>query len=174
MLVITDQLTVLVSGKSGLASAGKTEENGNLAILALVGRGVEGENVVLDWHLVEENGEDTLLHLTSVLGTKDNHLLIGEVDGNGGWGGHTLGVSVCWERTGIVDGVVWLEMLEILWIWADEHVAHEEGVVGAGADDADLDLVLLVPSCETIDDVDAISRVQVVDGSLAVDLPDLL
>jgi hypothetical protein len=173
VLVITDQLTVWISGKSGLAGAGKTEENGDVAILALVGRRVKGEDVVLDGHLIEEDGEDTLLHLTSVLGAEDNHLPLGEVDRNGCWGGHALGVSVCWERTGIVNGVVRLEMLKILWIWADEHVAHEKGVVGAGANDADLDLVRLVPSCEAVDDVDAISCVEVINSSLAVDLPDL-
>lgn len=37
---------------------------------------------MLNGHLVEENGEDTLLHLTSVLSTKDDHLLLGEVDGD--------------------------------------------------------------------------------------------
>jgi hypothetical protein len=65
-------------------------------------------------------------------------------------------------------------MLKILWIWADEHVTHEKSVVGASADDADLDLVLLVPSCESVNDVDAIPGVQVVDGTLAVDSPNLL
>jgi len=46
-------------------------------------------------------------------------------------------------------------------------------MVGAGADNADLDLVTLVPSCESVDNVDAVAGVEVVDGTLAVDLPDL-
>lgn len=173
VLVITDEHAVLVGGEGGLAGSGKTEENGDISILTLVGGGVKSENVVLDWHLVEENSEDTLLHLTGVLGTKDNHLLLGEVDSDGGWGSHTLSVSVGWERSGVVDGVIWVEVLKILAIWADQHVAHEESVVGTGADDADLDLVLLVPSCETVDNVDAIPGVEVIDGTLTVNLPDL-
>jgi hypothetical protein len=46
-------------------------------------------------------------------------------------------------------------------------------VVGARADDAHLDAVLLVPTGIAIDDVDAVAGVEVVDGTLAVDLPDL-
>jgi hypothetical protein len=64
-------------------------------------------------------------------------------------------------------------VLKILWIGADEHVAHEKSVVGTGADDADLDLVLWIPSCETLNNVDAVAGIQVVNGTLAVDLPDL-
>lgn len=64
-------------------------------------------------------------------------------------------------------------MLQLFPSRADKHIAHEEGVVGSGTDDPDLDTVLLVPSCETVDDVDAVSGVEVVDGALAVDSPDL-
>jgi hypothetical protein len=46
-------------------------------------------------------------------------------------------------------------------------------VVGARADDAHADAVALVPSCEAVDDVDAIPGVEVVNGTLAVDAPDL-
>jgi len=67
-----------------------------------------------------------------------------------------------------------VEVLELLTRGADEHVAHEEGMVSTRADDADLDTVLLVPAGIAVDDVDAIAGVEVVDGALAVDLPDLL
>jgi hypothetical protein len=46
-------------------------------------------------------------------------------------------------------------------------------MVGAGADDAHADPVLLIPAGETVDDVDAVAGVEVVDSTLAVDLPDL-
>lgn len=159
MLVVTNQGTVWISRQSGLASAGKTEENGNITVLALVGRGVKGEDVVLDRHLVEENGEDTLLHFTGILGTQDNHLLLGEVDCDGGTRGHTLSVSVGWERTSIVDGVIGLEVNELFPWWADEHVAHEESMVGTSADDSDSDSVLLIPSCISINNIDAVSGI---------------
>lgn len=60
VLVVTDQGTLGVSREGGLASAGKTEEDCDIAVLALVGRRVEGKNVVLDGHLVVENSENTL------------------------------------------------------------------------------------------------------------------
>lgn len=174
MLVVTDQGSVGVGGESGLAGTRQTKEEGDIAVLALVGGGVKGQDVVLDGHLIEEDGEDTLLHLTGVLSAEDDHLLLLEVDGNGGARGHTLSVSVGGEAAGVVDSVVGVEVLELLARGSDKHVSHEEGMIGAGADDTDADAVLLVPAGEAIDDVDAVSGVEIIDSTLTVDLPDLL
>ena len=46
-------------------------------------------------------------------------------------------------------------------------------MVGTSADDAHADPVALVPSCEAIDDVDAVPGVEVINGTFAVDAPDL-
>ena len=46
-------------------------------------------------------------------------------------------------------------------------------MVRAGAHYTDADPVALVPSCEAVDDVDALAGVEVVNGTLAVDAPDL-
>ncbi len=64
-------------------------------------------------------------------------------------------------------------MLEIFGIRANEHVTHEESMVSASAYDSDLDAVFLVPSCKTVDDVNTISCVEVVDGSFTIDSPNL-
>jgi hypothetical protein len=53
-------------------------------------------------------------------------------------------------------------------------VVHEEGVVGARSDDANLDAVLGVPAGETVEDVNVVASVEVVDGALAVDLESVL
>ena len=174
VLVVTDQGTVGVRGQGGLARAGQTEEDGDVAVLALVGGRVQGQDVVLDRHFVEEDGEDTLLHLTGVLGTKDDHLLLGEVDGDRGGRGHTLGEAVGGERASVVDDIVGVEALKLLGRGADKHVAHEQSVVGARADNTDADTVALIPAGVTIDDIDAVAGVEVVDSTLTVDTPDLL
>ena len=128
---------------------------------------------MLDWHLIEENGENTLLHLASVLGTEDNHFFVGEIDGDRSSGGHTFGISVGRERTGIVNGVVWVEVLKIFSFRADKHVAHEKSVVGTSADDSDPDPVFLVPSCKTVDNVNSVSCVEVINSTFTVDSPNL-
>jgi len=46
-------------------------------------------------------------------------------------------------------------------------------MVGSSTDDSDVDSVSLVPSCVSIDDIDSVASVQVVDSSFSVDLPDL-
>ena len=66
-----------------------------------------------------------------------------------------------------------MEVLELLAGWPDEHVAHEEGMVGTSANDSHIDPVAVIPAGEAINDVNADAGVQVVDCALAVDLPDL-
>lgn len=84
VLVVTDQSTLGISRQGGLAGTRQTEEERNIALLTLVGRRVQSQDVVLDRHLVEQNSEDTLLHLTGILSTEDDHLLLAKVDGDGG------------------------------------------------------------------------------------------
>jgi hypothetical protein len=46
-------------------------------------------------------------------------------------------------------------------------------MIGTGADDAHADAVLLVPASESINNIDTVAGVEVVDGTLAVNFPDL-
>jgi hypothetical protein len=46
-------------------------------------------------------------------------------------------------------------------------------MIGTGADNSDTDAVPLVPAGVAIDDIDAVSGVEVVNSSFSVDLPDL-
>lgn len=55
----------------------------------------------------------------------------------------------------------------------DEHVSHEECMVGSCADDPDFDPIPLIPTGKAIDNVNAISGIQVVDRAFTVDFPDL-
>lgn len=51
---------------------------------------------------------------------------------------------------------------------------HEEGVVGSGSNDPDLDPVLGIPTGETVEDIDIFSGIEVVDSSFSVDLESVL
>ena len=113
------------------------------------------------------------MDLTSIFCAEDDHLLVGKVDSDRGRRRHTGGVPICRESTGIVDDVVRMEVFELFSCRSDQHVAHEEGMVGASANHTDAYPVALVPAGEAIDDVDAFSGVEKVDGTLTVDAPDL-
>lgn len=129
----------------------------------------------LDRLQVVHDGEDTLLHFTGVFGTQDNHLHSLEVDFDRGGRGHTSGESVGRELTGVVDDKVGLAVVfELLGSWSDQHVVHEQGVVGSRCDDSDLDSVLGIPTGETVKDVDVFTGIQVIDGSFTVDLESVL
>ena len=124
MLIITDQLTVGISRKSGLPGSRKTEEESDVTMLGTdVSGGVEGELTELDGLKVVHDGEDTLLHLPRVLGTEDNHFHALEVNLDRGGRAHTLGESVGGELSGIVDDEVWLaKVAELLLGGSDQHV----------------------------------------------------
>ena len=47
-------------------------------------------------------------------------------------------------------------------------------MVGSSTDNADADAIPFVPAGVAINDVDAVSSVEVVDGAFSVDFPDLL
>jgi hypothetical protein len=115
----------------------------------------------------------TLFHLSGILSTENDHLLLSEVDSDRGRRGHAAGVPVGGESAAVVDGVVGVEVLELFSRGTNQHVAHEQSMVGASADNAHADPVALVPAGEAIDDVDALAGVEVVNGTLTVDAPDL-
>lgn len=51
---------------------------------------------------------------------------------------------------------------------------HEEGVVGSGRNNSDLDPVFGIPTGETVKDIDIFSGVEVVDSSFSVNLESVL
>lgn len=64
-------------------------------------------------------------------------------------------------------------MLEFFSGRTDEHVTHEESMVRASTDNANVDSVAFVPSSEAIDDVYPTSSVEVIDRTFSVDFPYL-
>lgn len=77
----------------------------------------------LDGLDVVHEREDSLLHLSSVLGSKDDHLHSLEVDLDGGGRGHSGGESVGRELSSVVDDEVGLsEGLELSLRRSNEHV----------------------------------------------------
>ena len=54
-----------------------------------------------------------------------------------------------------------------------KHVVHEQRVIGASTDDTNLQAVLRIPTSETIEDINSLARVEVIDRALAVDEKDM-
>jgi len=67
--------------------------------------------------------EDTLLHLSCVFGTEDDHFHSLEIDLDGGSGCHTGSESIGGELTGIVnDEIGFTKVGEFLSSGSDQHV----------------------------------------------------
>ncbi len=171
VFVVADEFAIWVGGEGGFAGAGEAEEDSGAIGLGICdGGAVHGEVAFLGHKEVHE-GEDAFFHFARVFGAEDDHFFFLEADVDGGFGGHAGGEAVGGELSGVVDGEVGLAKVgEFFFRGGDEHDGHEEGVVGAGADDADLDSVLRVPACKGVDDVNLVTSVEVVLGSFAVDL----
>jgi hypothetical protein len=86
-----------------------------------------------------------------------------------------LAQAVARKDTGVVDDVIRsTKIFELIRSWANEHVMHKQGVVGAGRDNSDLDLMIGVPSRIPVEHEHLLHRVQVVDGTFSVEEESLL
>jgi hypothetical protein len=149
VLVVSNEHSSGVGREGGLSSSRESEEEGDVSLDTLVGGGVEGQVSELDG--LEEvlrnpssarltrggdtgahhQTEDTLLHLSGVLGTEDDHLLPLEVDLDGSLGGHSSGEPVGGELSSVVDDEVGLsELLELFGGGSDQHC---EGVTAVSS-----------------------------------------
>ena len=120
-------------------------------------------------HQVVHNGEYTFFHLTGILSTKNDHFPLLKVEGNTcvtvNVGDVFIGVELA-SVENIIISAVGEVLLELFIRGLDEHVCHEERVVGSCADDSDTDAFLLVVAGISIDDVESLSGVEIVPGQV--------
>lgn len=148
MLIITDEHPLRVSTERSFARPRESEEQRHISTFALIGARMEGQ-VTLLGHEIIHDGEDPLLHFSGVLCAEDDHLPLLEIQSHRGDIGDALDVLVGVELSGVEDVVVGAGMevgLEFLLGGADQHVVHEQSVVGTGAHHSDLDPEVLVPA----------------------------
>jgi hypothetical protein len=170
MFIVTNEKTVGVGREGCLAGTRETEEKGDIAIFDTnVGRRVQGELAEFDGLEVVHNGENTLLHLTSILSSEDDHLHTLEVNLDGGCRAHAFRKSVGRELAGVVnDEVRFPEVSEFSLGRAYQHIVHEESVVGTSTNDSYFDAIFRIPPCISVKDIDIITSVQVIDSTFTV------
>jgi len=82
-------------------------------------------------------------------------------------------MAVAWKAAGVEnhegawEGIDFKEF-QLIWAGRNQHVLHEKGMIGAGGDNADGNSVLLVPSRETVNDIDSFLCVEIVHGTLSI------
>lgn len=173
MLIITDESTVGISRQSRLTRSRQTKEQSDVSIFTLIRGRMESEHVMPDRHKIEHDSEDALLHLTGIFCTKDHHLLRLEVDGDTGAWGHTGGIPISRERTGVVNCEIGTSIsLHLLFCGTDKHISHEETVVCPCTNNSDFDPVTSIPSSISVKDVDSGSGIEVINRTFTINLPD--
>lgn len=125
------------------------------------------------------DGEETLLHFSGILGTENGVGLIGEVALDAG--ANCLANSLDGERalqfSSVEDveldlGVISEISFEFLDGGLDQHVLHEEGVIGSGDDVSDWDSEVRVPTKVAINHIEIWLGVEILDGEVSAESVD--
>ena len=151
MLVVADELAVGVGGQCGLARAAKAEEHGAVAVLADVGGAVHGEHALLGQHVVH-HGEHGFLDLACVLRAADDHLVGLVVHQDGGFAARAVDLGDALEARGGNDGVVLMEVLELLRRGAAQQLVDKQVLAGQLVDDAERLGILGISAGKAVED----------------------
>mmetsp|Transcript_29917 Transcript_29917/g.64489 ORF Transcript_29917/g.64489 Transcript_29917/m.64489 type:complete len:256 (+) Transcript_29917:1039-1806(+) len=135
---------------------------------------MHAENTPLGQEVVHD-GEHTFLHFPSVLRSENHHLPGSKVQRHRGAGAHAFSGPVARESACVVNRIVWgAKVGKFFCSRANQHVVHEEGVIGTAGNNSNLVAKLRVPPGKTIKDIQSGASVQVVDCSLSIDLEAVL
>ena len=175
MFVIADQSSLRIGGKRRLPRAGKAEEQRRVAILSLI-RGAMHRQHALQRQRVIQNREDALLHFTGVLTAKDHHFARLEIDIDRGLARQAGYARARLRLAAVVDHPIRLaEICQFLLRRTNQHVPHEQRMVGTPANNADLQPMLRIPRRIAVNAIDVIPpRVQRDDGGVLQDREGLL
>ena len=73
-------------------------------------------------------------------------------------------MRICRKFTCIENDVIRLsKFLKLRIIRPDEHIVHEQSMIGTAGNNSDLDAVFRIPPCKTIGDVESVTNIQVID-----------
>lgn len=168
MFVVADELTARFGRKGRLARSGKTEEQAGIAVFAFVGGAVHGQETFFR-HQVVHDREDTLLHFTGIFSTENDEFATFERKVDARAGGKRRGRRIGFELTSVEDDEVGgAEIGEFLSGRTNQHIVHEQRVIGASANNTNLKTVFRIPSGVSVDDIEMIASVQIIDGARTV------
>ena len=151
MLVITDELTLWISGQSSLTSTGQTEEDSSVLAFHVTVSGAVHSSNTLQWQEVVHHGEHTLLHLTAIPSVNDNLLLGGGVESYAGLRIEAQFLIVSNLSLGsVVNNEIRLEVLQLLCSWLNEHIGYEMSLPSNLNDETNCHTSVVVSTAECI------------------------
>ena len=153
MLIVADQGALVVGRERCLSGTGQTEEQGNVAVMTDVGRAVHRHHAQLR-HQVVQHGKDRLLVLACIGGATDQHKLLRKAqdDEDLRRGAVDLGDSL--ELRNGHHGKARGERRKLFCRGLDEHVLHEQRVVGMLLDETNIQSILLVGAGDQVLHID--------------------
>ena len=168
MFVVADELTIGFGGKGSFTGSGETEEQASIAVFTCVGGTVHREEALLR-HEVIHDREDALLHFTGILGSENDKFAAFEVKIDRRWRGQGGSRGIRLELTSVENYEIrFAKGSEFLLGGTNEHVVHEKGMISASANHANLDAIFRIPTSKSVDDVEVIASVQIIDSTRTV------
>ena len=168
VLVVANELTRGFGRKRRFAGARKTKEETGIAVVAFVGRAVHGKEALLRHEIIHDR-EDALLHFARILGAEDDEFAALKVEVDGSRRSEGFSCRVGNKLPGVEDDVVrFAKAGELFLRGTDQHVVHEERMIGASADDTNLETIFRIPTGESVDDIEMIASIEVVNRARSV------
>jgi len=149
MLVVADQRAAAVGRQGRLAGAGEAEEDRRIAARADIGRAMHRQHVARRQQEVEQ-AEDRFLDLAGIGGAADQCDLLGEIDEDEGFGIDPVALRRGLHLRRVQDSEAGAEIGEVGGRRADEHVAREERMPAALADQPHRQAILGVGAAEDV------------------------
>lgn len=168
VFVVADELTARFGGESRFTGTGKTEEQAGVAVFAFVRGAVHGQEAFFR-HQVVHDRENALLHFAGVFSAENDEFLTFEREVDARARGEGRRRRIGFELTGVEnDEVRFAEFSEFLSGRTDQHVVHEQRVISASADDTNLKAVFRIPTSVSVNDVEVVASIEVIDRARAV------
>jgi hypothetical protein len=124
---------------------------------------------------VVRDRENSLFHVSGIFRSEDDEFFVFEAQVDTCRRAHAGREAISRKRACVVDHEIGsAKARKLLARRANEHRVHKKGVIWPRANDADIDAILWVPSCETVEAVKSLACVEVVERTLPVDLEGVL
>lgn len=168
MFVITNEFSVSNCRKCSFTGSWEAKKQTDVSCLTNIAAWMERKMAFL-WHEVIHDGENSFFHFASILGSKNDHFSLLEIQCNTSIAINIGNVFVGMELSSVEDiivGAICEVSFQLLCSWFNQHVIHEKGMIWPGTDNSNANSFFLVEACITIDNVKSLSCVEIVSGQV--------
>ena len=127
------------------------------------------KNILLGQNIVQ-NRKNALFHLTRIFRPQNNHLSHFKTHIHARRRGHLCRISVRGKSARIKNDIIRLaKIFELCARGAHKHIVHKQSMVSPGANNAHLNAIFGIPTRITVNHIDAVANIEIIDSPLSID-----